>query len=865
MDKVEFGDNAGAPYPFNWGGRTSWRQRAVLQLWWAWVVLWGGVLAEASPYRTGITPPAEYFGFEVGERHLTHAEVYGYMRMLASESDRVRIEPYGRTHGQRQLIQLIITSEDNADRLEAMRLQHLGTLGKEAPRKIDVEEQPLIIHFNYGIHGNEPSASNAAVWVAYHLAASEDPAMKQLLEGSVILLDPVLNPDGFDRFANWANAHVGRNPNPDPNTLEHNEAWPYGRTNYYWFDLNRDWMLLTQPESQGRLPFYHRWLPHLVLDFHEMGTESTYFFQPGVPERTHPLIPEATYALTERVAAHFASAFDEAGALYFTKERFDDFYPGKGSTVSDLKGAVGILFEQASARGMVQESENGDLTFRMAIENQVRASMAVLEGAAALRGELIRNTYQFYQDSLKLAGQAGFAGYRFAAGGDPARAAELAAILKGHDIEVWPTAEVGAWFVPIEQPQYRYLEALFEERTQFEQNLFYDITAWTLPLAFNVEVTRVDRIPERGSDRPQASHLEASELGYLIDWSSVKAPKAVLDLLEEAVLVKVGREPFTLEGEVFGSGTIFVPVALQKEKAETIHRVLLQAARRDGVRVVPVKTYLTEAGPDLGSNSFFRLERPAILLVADAPLDPYETGTVWHLLDVLHDYPVTLVRRSQLERMDLSRYNALVLPTAWGQAYGKGLVDKVRDWVRGGGHLVCLGNAAEWAIREGVVSTIREREDQKADAESPAADSADKSASAEENGSMRRPFAAAADDKALERIRGAIFQTEVDLTHPLAYGIGTARLPVFVESEFFLEPSSDPYQTPLIFTDAPLLSGYASTKNLQRMTGAAAAAVEPIGSGAVILFGHSPTFRAYWRGTEKLLLNALLFGGQMRP
>jgi hypothetical protein len=794
-----------------------------------------------------VTEPADYFGFGVGERHLTHAEVYGYLRLLAEQSERVAMEPYAVTHGGRPLVQLLITDTANLSRLDALRQKHLTSVldGREDP------EAPLIISFNYGIHGNEPSASNAAVLFAHYLATTQDPAVLRLLEESVITLDPVLNPDGFDRFANWANAYVGKNANPDPNTLEHNEAWPYGRTNYYFFDLNRDWMLLTQPESVGRLAFYHQWLPHLVLDFHEMGTNSTYFFQPGVPERTHPLIPEATYRLTEEVSAYFAESFDAAGELYFTKERFDDFYPGKGSTVSDLKGAIGILFEQASARGQVQESVNGELGFPHAIANQLRASKAVLAAAIGLRDQLKRHTAAFYAESLELAQQAGFAGYRFTTPGDSARATALATVLRGHDIELWQVGDA-SWFVPLQQPQFRYIEALFEERTEFAQNLFYDITAWTLPLAMNAEVVREDSIPEAVEPSADAVVLVTSQLGYLIDWQCLNAPRVVLDLLQEDVSVRVAREPFTLSGESFGYGTIFVPISQQAEKAADIHNILQRAVAAHAVRVLPVSSFLTEAGIDLGSNQFFTVERPRFLLAADAPLNPYETGTVWHLLDVQSDYPVTLVRLSQLERMDLAEYTALVLPSGWGRSYSAALAGKLKEWVAEGGVLVCLGNASDWAIQNDLVSdiAIREKEETSDDTDEDV---------------KRRPFAAASDDRALERIRGAIFVTEVDPSHPLAYGIADDTLPVFVETESFMKPSKNAYQTPLVFSPEPLVSGYASEDNLSMMAGSAALVAEVKGKGSIILFGHSPTFRAYWRGTDKLLLNALLFGKYARP
>lgn len=813
--------------------------------------LWASPLPREIAYDPAITTPEAYLGFEYGERHIYHHELDGYMQLMAQQSPRVQRIDYGRTHAGRPLFQLLISSEENNARSEEIRTQHLRALDPRLRIRVDLAMQPVVVNLNYSIHGNEPSGGNAALWVAYHLAAAQDAATQELLDMTVLLLDPCLNPDGFAQFAQWVNHNAGRNPSADPQTREHRENWPGSRTNFYHFDLNRDWMLLTQPESQGRLALYHRWLPNYVLDFHEMGTDSTYFFQPGVPARTHPLIPDYVYALTESVAQYYAEALDAVGALYYSKERFDDFYPGKGSTVSDLKGAIGVLFEQASSRGQIQDSVNGPVEFRTTLRNQLVVSLAVLKAARERRVEFLENTRRFYRDAYNDAQEAGFAGYRFAAPGDPQRAAEFAQLLETHAIEVQPLADGSGYWVPLVQAQYRYLEALAELRTEFEQNLFYDITAWSLPLAYNLEWEKLQRAPATAdATMDSAAPIPArSALGYLIDWRAQSAPKVVFDLLEAAVRLKYATAPFNYAGLEYSEGTVFVPVSLQPERGAEIHAMVSAAAQADGTPIVAVESFLTPEGIDLGSDRFRLLEIKRILIAAGEGVDPNQSGELWHLFDVRGGHPVSRISPPQLARLDLSAYSAILLPDAAASAYDEAMAEALRAWVRGGGTLICFGRANNWAARHGL-SAVEFVAEAQADSDAER--------------KPRRPFATAWDDRALERIRGAIFASEVDKTHPLAFGYRSGTLPVFVEGEGFLQPSKSPYQTPLIFAQAPLLAGYASERNLTQIAGSAAAVVGTQGRGTVIHFAHSPTFRAYWRGTEKLVLNAVLFGSAMR-
>ncbi|MBI2481630.1 MAG: hypothetical protein HYV60_24185, partial [Planctomycetia bacterium] len=369
-----------------------------------------------------VQSPEAFFGFAIGSRHLRHDQVVAYFRHLAEASDRVTLIPYGQTHGARPLMVAAITSPDHAARLDDLRPRRQQlTSGRLDSVPADAL---LVMYMGYSIHGDEASAVNAAPLVAYHLASSQSDEVTRWLAESVFLVDPALNPDGVDRFANWANENRGRFASNRADAREHIQPWPGGRTNYYWFDLNRDWLPLTHPESQGRLRLFHQWKPNVVLDFHEMGGTATYFFQPGVPARTNPLSPPRTQKLTRQFANEHAASMDAAGELFFTEEQFDDFYIGKGSTYPDLHGAMGILFEQGSTRGLVLKNDLTDRHFRDTVANQVRTSLSSLRAASKLRGKLLEFQRSFYAQTLRAAQQDSLKAYLLS--GSPSRVAAAA-------------------------------------------------------------------------------------------------------------------------------------------------------------------------------------------------------------------------------------------------------------------------------------------------------------------------------------------------------------------------------------------------------------------------------------------------------
>ena len=545
--------------------------------------------------NASIPTPEEVTGVRVGERHWYHYEIVNYLNALAEASPRmVALGEHARSYGGRPLVSYALSTPENLARLDEIKRARSAIINPEAD--VDLNTQPAVLHMMYSIHGNEPSGANATPLVAYYLNAALDDALLAQLEDVVIIFNPMLNPDGLDRFAYWSNAHRGVNPSFDSNDREHVQSVPNGRTNYYWFDLNRDWLPHQHPESRGRLALFHEWKPNVQLDFHEQGSNSNFFFMPGKPERTNPLTPKINQLLTAKIGEYHAAAFDAEGVRFFTEEGYDDFFMGKGSTYPDLFGTVGILFEQPSSRGAGQSTLNGELTFPFSISNQFRASLSSLKATAELKDELLDYQRNFYGKQKRSRGH-----YLASAEGDSTRLQEFVRILKGHQIEVETlandvTAE-GQVFkagqaiaIPLDQPQATYLETLWRAQLEFEENVFYDVSTWTLPWAFNLSHTRK---PVRSaktkalapSEAGQALALTQSPIGYLIDWRDANSPALLYDLLEAGANVRVAKAPFTAlttnEGAVnFGYGTLFVAPELQESIPEAALSRLSEAVSK---------------------------------------------------------------------------------------------------------------------------------------------------------------------------------------------------------------------------------------------------------------------------------------------
>ncbi|MDX1632557.1 MAG: M14 family zinc carboxypeptidase [Thermoanaerobaculia bacterium] len=868
-----------------------------------------GYIPEEVAYDPDVPTPSSALGFPVGEWHVRPDQVVDYFRRLAETSPRVEIEIQGRTHEERPQILLLISSPENLERRDEIRARHRavsepgeGSTGGEPP------DLPVVVWLAYSIHGDEASGTNAALVVAYHLAAARGPEVETLLDDTIVLLDPMLNPDGLGRFATWVNMHRGRVPAGDPLHREHEQGWPSGRGNHYWFDLNRDWLLLVHPESRNRVETFQRWRPHVVADFHEMGRDRTYFFQPGVPSRTHPLTPERNQELTGKLARFHAEALDRSRRLYYHAETYDDFYYGKGSTYPDIQGSVGVLFEQASVEGHRQETDYGVRRFAFAIQNHVLASLSTLRGAAALSGELRRYQREFYREAIDEAARSDVGGWLCSTAGAPVRSARFVDLLTRHGIELYDlpapisleeeTYRPGETLVvPVEQRQARLLEALFERRSDFPDSTFYDVSTWTLPLAFDLPCRPVSRKQWKSgwrgaprSGRPRAEtpvEVPRSEIGYLLDWTRHDAPRALYALQEEKVRAQVVTRPTELRTDEglreLLRGTVVVTEAIQPEEVGDLSGLVQRIGRETGVPFLPLESGLSPDGPDLGSPSLPPLERPRPAIVVGDGASPYESGALWHLLDHEWRIEVALVEGDALPGAELERFTHLFLVDGSTETIGDDTTTSILEWIRGGGILVTTKGAARWAGEE-LLSRAEEKgagegPGQERSGQSPEEKAAEEGtpkspdAGGEESGSageepgdgpVRLPYGEYEERRAAVGIAGAIFETTLDRTHPLAFGFPRNRVPVFRRGTWIMEPSENPFENVALYTDRPWLSGYVTDERLEEMAGSGAALASRVGEGAVIRLADDPDFRGFWLATQRFVANALFFAPQIR-
>ncbi|AZQ43733.1 M14 family metallopeptidase [Nonlabens ponticola] len=815
-------------------------------------------LPASNNYNPNIATPAEVIGYVPGKWHVTHDKLSQYMLALADASDRITIENRGTTYEDRPLYLLTITSPANharIDQIKEQRQQRITGASNDAA--------PVVIYQGFSIHGNEPSGSNAALLYAYHLAASQDAETLEKLDDVVILLDPSFNPDGLQRFAGWVNQHKSENINPDGNDREYDEVWPGGRTNHYWFDMNRDWLPVQLPESRARIASFNQWMPNVLTDHHEMGTNSSFFFQPGIPSRTNPLTPQINQDLTKEMGNYHAAALDKIGSFYYTEESFDDFYYGKGSTFPDVNGSVGILFEQASSRGHAQNSVNGVLTFPFTIRNQLTAAMSTLEASYQMRDKLMNYQADFYDQvrSNQKSGNIIFGDYT-----DSGRTDALAEILLRHDIKVQELKSDAtidgkkykagyAYMIPRTQTKSKLVDAMFQKITTFQDSLFYDISAWTFPLAFDMDYSLNARGAEAGRtislDKETGKldtarntiarkALPVSQYAYLMRWNEYGAPKVLSNILNAGIRAKVAMQPFDLAGQSYDYGTIMIPVSAQKMNAQELNKRLYELSDDNNVEVVSVTTGLT-TGIDLGSNSFVSLDKPNIALVVGDGINPYDAGEIWHLMDQRYDMVVTKLQLENLSRYDLSKYSTIIFPATYGGPE-EDVVSKLKSWTRAGGTLIGYRNGLRWMSREKLLQlTFKETEN-------PAKDVT---------------FEQRSNFNGAQVIGGAIFETRLDRSHPIAFGYKDEQLPMFRNTTLFVEADSVSYRNPIKYTNEPLMAGYISKPNLEALKNTVPFKHNSYGRGEVIGFTDNTNFRAFWYGTNKLLMNAIFFSKAM--
>ena len=842
-----------------------------------------GDLLPGRAYRPEVPPPPP----ALGQRFTPHEALVAWARRLADAAkDRVQLQVLNITEEGREQLLLAITHPDNLPKLEALRAANARLadprgVGADEARRI-AEENPAFVWLGYSVHGAEASGSEAALAVAYHLAACTDPDLMDQLRRVVVLMDLTQNPDGRARLIQAVTeATQGANP-ADPDDAQNRAIWPGGRFNHRLFDLNRDWAWQTQAETRAKTAAFQRWNPQVLADQHEMGPEATYYFPPTMAP-LHTAIPEAFKGRWQQTFGQgIARAFDAKGWAYFTRDVFDLFYPSYGDSWPSLQGAVGMTFEMAGQVGVAYQRRDGEvLTLLDRVKRHATASLATVATAAANRQALLSDYAKVRRDQVAKGAAAG--AFLLGEGEDPGRTRELVALLQRNGIEVTRTtaavsaglepigverlegrAPAGSYLVALDQPTGLLAQALLEKEATFGPKPSYDVTAWSLPLTFGVPAWYAKVRPAVATEAlkaPQPPALAEAAWGYLLP-AGFEGRESILAAAHQAGhRAWAVTEGIRVQGQAHAPGAVLLRPAKGQDMA-ALRAFLAPHLLRTGHPAVGLQGAQTEQGPDLGSNRVQPLQRPRLAVVMDRPADPTALGAVLHTLREA-GLPFTQVRASDLGRARLARFTHVILVddnaagNAWRGALGDGA--RLKAWVQDGGCLVGLQGGALFANRTGLLQAgfrflpkaaeearLKEK-DPKKELEKPKAED------------LTQPWGAREDRALREVIPGALLRVKVDATHPLAWGLHGSEGAVLNLTDPILE-LSPAGENPLHFPKAALkVSGLLAPPLEEKLQQTAYALREPLGLGAVVAFAGDPVFRANQPFTRRAFLNALFF------
>ncbi len=810
-----------------------------------------------APFDEDIMSPEEFLGYPIGEMHTRHDLIVSYMTYLSNASDKADMFSYATSYEGRKLIYLIVSSPEKINNIESIRKSHLSYIKPDDENYIQSDKPsdfPVIVNLGYNVHGNEPSSSEAAMLTAYTLISSKSKEVEDYLENSIILIDPTINPDGRDRHTQWVNSYKGSPLVDDPQDAEHNEYWPGGRTNHYWFDLNRDVLLGIHPETRGKIEFHHNWYPNVTMDFHEMGTNSTYFF---VPWKTHaakdPVIPQENYEYFERLFGEFfAKGLDEIGSLYFSKEAFDKTYPGYHSSYGDLMGGIGMLFEQASSRGHKQVTQFGEITFPFTIRNQYVSGMNTVKASVEMKDELKEYQQRFFASALTDADKKRIKGYSFKMGKDRNKTKAFIDKLMIHDISV--LKDNNNFFVPTKQRNYRTVRSMFETNTEFRDSVFYDASAWSIANFYDIDYNSSSK-DFRGveldniDDLFTVNEIHQSEYAYIINSVDYNIPAVINSLVNNDILVSTAFKPFTINtssGLVpFDYGSLVIPVNLQKISSKELFNKLKNIQNKFQVNIYSAPSGLSSGGIDLGSGYVSVVKKQKAMMLVGTGVRSYEAGEVWHLLDQRVGMPISKIPIRNFDRVSLDTYTTMVIVSG-SYDFNEDQIKKIKDWASNGNTIISIGSGSKFLIDNEIVN--------------------EKLLKSEKNEDTKdfQPYIDAQDNRGKERIGGIILNAEVDLTHPIGFGYEDSNIPVYRNNTVWIQPADNEYSSVVRYTSDPLIDGFITVKNSEKLDSTVSLLVSKIGRGRAVMFSDNPNFRGSWYGTNRLFLNAILLGDKIQ-
>ncbi|MHC8948848.1 M14 family zinc carboxypeptidase [Sphingobacterium hungaricum] len=831
------------------------------------LILWASIGSAQNNYyfnstekfNAAIPTPDEFFGFEIGKHLVRYDKVVEYFKLLADKSDRASLVVFGQSWEKRDQVKLIISSPDNQRNLEQIRVDHLKLIDPKA--KVDYASQKAIVELAYNVHGGEIAGTDAAVLAAYYLVATENPEITNRLNDAVVLIEPSQNPDGRERATTFINGFHSEPGISDPADLGHSGGWTPHRGNHFWNDLNRDWLALSQIESRNRVAYYHQWYPNVYLDFHEMGSGSTYYFEPSPLTTWNNILPKTNYdVLTGILANYFSKALNNIGSLFFTKESFTNLSPIYGSTYPDYQGGAGITLEVGSTSGVVVETPAGIRTFSRNLKDNFEISIAGLLAATENKEAFLKEQKEFFESALVQADKLATKSIVFGSQKDQSLNRLFLQHLLNHKIEVYAlnkaftqdgkTFEPGtAYVVPLKQAQFRILQSIFEENETngFDKTTtFYDVSGWSTVHGYGVPFSKskaVVGLGERISELPALPQtaVDQSNLAYAFEYADYLAPKAVYFLQAQGIVPRVASQPFTIKtskGEQkFGVGSIVIPVAYQSVEPAKLLELVQQASAKTGIPIHSISDGFSVSGIDLGSNNIRVIKQPKVALVSGGSWTSF--GEIWALLSLTHDIPVVKLNGDNIERTDLNAYTSIILT---GGQFSADFARKLGAWVENGGTLISLSTTNAW-VNGSVFSSQRVGQAPSTSApvvSTPAPEVSPRGGSG-------------------PRLNGVILRAELDLKSPLTYGIENKDTYTLKNNVVGLDQSLIDFA--VLKSNAILVNGYADTTALSRLKESIVVGASSKGRGSVIYFAESPTFRGYWLNSSRLLTNAIFFGG----
>ncbi len=815
--------------------------------------------------------PSEFLGYELGDRFTPHHRVVAYVKHVASEATHVQLERYGMTHEGRLLFYAVISSPDNMSRLHDVRTNNLRLAGlADGPAD---ENAPVIVWLSYNVHGNESVSTEAAMATIYDLADLGNDQVSGWLDDVVVILDPCVNPDGRDRYVHFYNRTVGRHADVSPAAREHDEPWPGGRTNHYYFDLNRDWAWGTQLETRQRLPHYNRWMPHIHVDFHEQGVDQPYYFAPAA-EPYHDAITPWQRELQQLIGRNHARYFDEYGWLFFTRQIFDLFYPGYGDTWPTFNGAVGMTYEQAGSgrAGLGIITTEGDtLTLADRIAGHYTTGLSSIETAAAHKGRITRE-FADYHRNARTAPEGRWRTFVVKPSSNPDKLVTLARHLDMQGITYGQATQShrsegfsymartmghvdvnpGDMIVSAFQSKGVLARVLFEPEAALSDSLSYDITAWALPYVYGLEAYALTERIDPGEPGWTATAEDAMKVdrpaAWLAEWKSFKDAQFLAALLQAGVRLRFTEEPFVIDNRTYERGTLIVTRTGNERHGNRLHDVVQSLATLHGQTVHAVSSTHVADGVDFGSSDVPYLKKPRVAVIAGSTANPYSLGEVWHYFDEQLAYPVTLVNSDAAASLYLYDFDVIILPSgSWGDVLSEKLLQSLTGWVKSGGRLIALEGAARFlAGKDGFALKKKEDDDEKKDEKNEVESYAERE---------RRSIS--------ESVSGAIFRAHLDSTHPLAFGYDSTYF-TLKRNETAFSFLDDHWNVGVLKKDARI-SGFAGSKTLQPLENSLVFGVEDAGRGEIVYLLDNPIFRGFWYNGHLLLANAVFLVGQRTP